>query len=168
MIYIFHIICLIAAASLQGTLMKCISVFGVSASLFVCYAVCTSFLSEKTEGVLVSGIFGLTLDVLIGRFIGFYTILFVAVSFAVSGIFEKALKEQRFYVCGVIVFIVSFLIEFLYYVAAFLLIGKLNLKYAVLKILIESVYNGFFSVPIYFVIKKIGGKIRADKGEYIE
>lgn len=168
MIYIFHIISLIIIASLQGTVMKSICIFGTSASLFVVYAVISSFLAEKTEGVLVSGIFGLTLDILIGRFIGVYTVLFVISSFFVSGIFEKILKEHKFYVCSGIVLFVTFFIEFFYYIIVFSLMGSLDIKSALLKIGIECLYNAFLSVPIYFIIKKCAGRLRSDKGEYIE
>lgn len=168
MVYIFHIAALIIISALQGTLMKQISVFGVCASLFLVYAVVVSFLSEKTEGVLVSGMFGLVLDIITGRFIGLYTILFVAAAFGVSGIFEKILKERKFFVCLGIVLCVSFVLELVYYLAAFTIIGAVDIKYAVLKIVIESVYNAALSVPIYFIAKKYTANMRADKGEYIE
>lgn len=168
MVYIFHVIWLIIAAALQGTLMKHMEIFGTCANLFLVYAATASFLSEKTEGVLVSGMFGLVLDIITGRFIGLYTVLFVAAAFGISGIFEKILKERKFFVCFGIVLCVSFVSELFYYLAAFTFLGAVNIKYALFKITVESVYNAALSSPMYFVIKKYTADMRADKGEYIE
>lgn len=166
--YMFHILFLFISACLQGTVGSLIAFSGVSPNMFIVYMSVICFLAYKTEGVIVSAVFGFILDIISGRFIGVYTLIFLLASFFITTLSEKVFNEPRFYLSMLITFFVTILIDMLYYLVAFLVIGGADFGFAFRVTLIEAVYNMILCVPVYFLLKRITRNFYSDKGEYIE
>ena len=94
--------------------------------------------------------------------------LFMIAAFFVSTLSEKVFKEPKFYISMILTFIVSVFINFFYYLISFLILGSLDLVFALKVILIEAFYNSLITGVLYFLIKRITHNFYADKGEYIE
>lgn len=166
--YMFHIIFLILFSCFQGTLTSLFSVFGIEPNLFIIYICIVSMLASRREAVTVSGVFGVILDILNGRYALFYTVLFIITAFFLCGLSEKVLKESKFYVCSLMVFFVTLFIDVVYYVIVFYLNEKLNLGYAFFRVIIpEGIYNGIVAILIYMLVKHITKNFYNNKGEFI-
>jgi len=165
--YMFHVLFLFLSACMQGTFCKNFVIIGISPNLFLIYASIICLLSYRIEGVIVSGIFGFILDILTGRFVGLYTVMFIITGFFVSVLSEKIFNEPRFYVSAIITFCVSFFVNLFYYLIVFIALGDFNFKFAFNSIIFEGIYNAVLSIPVYFIIKRITRNFYADKGEYI-
>lgn len=166
--YMFHVLFLFISACVQGTLCDMGSIAGVAPNIFIIYTSIICFLAYKYEGIIVAGVFGFILDIITVKFIGIYTVLFMIAAFFVSTLSEKVFKEPKFYISMILTFIVSVFINFFYYLISFLILGGLNLVFALKVIFIEAFYNSIFTVILYFIIKHITRNFYADKGEYIE
>ena len=166
--YFFYVLSIFLITVLQGTLFKGIEIFGVSANLFIIYACILCFFASKTDSITVSGIIGFLLDILTGRFVGLYTLLFVIAAFFVNLIHEKVLREPEFYICSLVVFLVSVLLNSLYYLIAFSSIESISVKTLLIVVFTEGLYDGVVSIPVYFILKRFKKYFYTDKGEYIE
>ena len=166
--YMFHILFLFILSCLQGTVGNTLSFFGVSANFFIIYVSVICFLAYKTEGIVTSAVFGFILDIITGRFIGIYTVLFIISAFFITTLSEKVFNEPRFYLSMLITLSVSVFINVFYYITTFLILGGFDFKFASKVILIEGIYDTLLSVPVYFILKRITQNFYSDKGEYIE
>lgn len=166
--YMFHVVFLLLFSCLQGTLTSLFSVFSIEPNLFIIYVCVVSMLASRRESVIIATVYGGILDILAGRYALFYTVLFIIVAFFLSGLTEKVLKESKFYICSLMVFIITIFVDVVYYVIVFYLNDKLNLGYAFLRLIIpEAIYNGIVSVFMYVFIKRITKNFYMNKGEFI-
>ena len=154
---------------LQAALVSYAAVFGVKPNLMIIYVfVVAHFCGNKAESSVVGLLFGLFLDISIGRLIGANALCCMIFGFFVTYFCERVLGNISVIIVFFSVIILSFLYETVYYLFAFSVIGKLDMGYAVKNVIwIESIYNGIISLPLYFIFKKLTKYLYADKGETI-
>ena len=163
--YLYHFLSLILCCCLQGTLLKEISILGVVPNLFIVNIAIICFLAYKSEAIIVSTVFGFFLDVLIGRYTGVYTVLFLLAAYFVSRLSEKVFSNPRFYILALITLIVSLLVNSFYYLCVSLFMNHYNFKFVVYVVLVEALYNAVLSIPVYFIVKRLTRTFYSDKGE---
>ena len=154
---------------LQATLIEYARLFGVKPNLLLIYIfVLAFFCSSKAESAAVGFAFGLALDICIGRILGVNALCGLISGFFVTYFCERVLGSINVFIVLFSVILLTVLYEFAYYLFSFGIIGKLDLAYAIKKvILIEGVYNGILSLPLYFILKNLTKYLYADKGESI-
>ncbi|HIV85274.1 MAG TPA: rod shape-determining protein MreD [Candidatus Monoglobus merdigallinarum] len=86
-----HGLWLIIIIILQSAIINDLTVFGVSANLFLVFTALIGFLCGRVQGTVCGIVFGLVYDIYVGSFIGVS-----ALSFAVVGYFSAVLSD-RFY-----------------------------------------------------------------------
>lgn len=155
---ILHGIFLILFMIIQATWIDTISVFGVKPNLFAVYIVVTSCFCQKNESVVTGFVFGFILDILIGKVLGVNAVLLMLLGFFTAYFCEKVIRKNNVFIVMLITLIITFIYELFYYIIAFL--GDLQFKEAFVGTLLpECVYNGIAAMPIYFLIKKVSGKL---------
>lgn len=153
-----HGIFLILFMIIQATWLDAVSVFGVKPNLFVTYIIVLSCFCGKNEAAITGFIFGFLLDILIGRVLGVNAVLMMLLGFFIAYFCEKVIRKNTVFIVMLIALLVSAAYELLYYIVAFL--GDLHFKEALLKtILPECVYNSVLAAFIYFIIKKLSGRL---------
>ncbi len=151
--YVLHTVFLLIFSLIQPTWLEYVKILGVKPNLFLIYVIIFSCHSSKKEGMTVGFIFGLILDLFIGKALGLNAVLMLILSFIVADFCEKYIRKNTVFTTMVIIFTVTFLYELMYYIIAFL--GDLNLLKAILRVAIpESVYCAVASIPLYYIIPK--------------
>lgn len=149
----------------QSTLLSYAEVFNVKPDLLLVFVVLLCYFTDIKKGALIGGVMGLFYDILIGRYIGLNTLLFMYSGVLVCMFNEKVLKQPRLIisVLSVLVFSqITGLINFLVYSLA---VSKFEFTYLYMtKILIETIYNTIISIPMYLLIKKTSTVLIDDKG----
>lgn len=164
--YVFHLIFLLLFAVIQPTWLEYTEVFGAKANLFLVYTVVVSCYCGKKEGAVTGFVFGLILDLFIGRIIGLNTVLMMILAFLTANFCEKVIRKNTLLITILIVAITIPVYELLYYTIAFL--GDLEFKTAFLRTLLpECLCCIIATIPLYWIVKKAAKTLWDDKGEGI-
>lgn len=159
---------LILFASLQSTWMNAIEIMGVKPNLFLVYSIIISCFSGKKEAATVGFLFGMTLDLIIGQVWGLYALFGMILGFTIAYFFENGGGKRNLIFVFFLVLVCSWLLEFAYYLFSFASVENINLKYAVLNIIIpEGFYNVLMGIIIYLITGKLIKFLYGDKGELI-
>ena len=154
---------------LQATWISHAEILNVKPNLFLIYVfVLAFFCGSKTESAFVGFIFGLTLDIITGRFLGVNAVCGLIFGFFITYFCERVLGNINVFIVLFSVIFLTLLYEIVYYLFSFSIIKNIDLVYAVKKVIfIESIYNGLLSLPVYFILKGLTKYLYADKGENV-
>ena len=153
--FTFHAFFLLLLAVLQATLMDAIAVFGAKPNLFLIYVVVYSLMCEKKEAAAVGACFGLTLDILTGRFLGVNSILMLITGFFTAHLCENILSRNNLLISAIITILFTAVYESVYYLFTFSILKNLQFGIVFARVLgCECLYNAVFSVIFYFIIKR--------------
>lgn len=157
---------LLLIAVLQTTLFEYIEVLGVKPNLFLVYVLILSFFCSKKESLILGAVFGLTFDVLIGKFLGMNALMCSVSGFFTAHFCEKVLGNKNVLIVFLFTVVISVFYELINHLFSFLIIGDVDLIYAFKSVIfIECVYNGLMVFLLYPIIKKLTKFMYADKGE---
>lgn len=164
--YAFHIFFLLIFCIIQPTWLEYIEIFGAKANLFLTYLIIISCFCSKKEGAVVGFIFGLFLDLLIGKIIGANAVLLMVLGFFVAEFCHRFIRKNNLLICIMITTVASLLYELLYYIVAFL--GNLTFGTVLLRIILPEVLSNIVAtVPIYLIAKKVSKFFWDGKGENV-
>lgn len=164
--YVFHIIFLLLFSAIQTTWLGCAEIFGAKVNLFLTYIIVLSCFCEKKEGLTVSFIFGIVLDLIVGRIIGINAVLMMVLSYFIMAFCEKVIRKSTFGIVFLITLISTFSYELFYYIIAFL--GNLEFGAIFLKVLLPETLAGLIASTFMYLILKWASKfLWRNKGESI-
>jgi rod shape-determining protein MreD len=154
---LIYTICILFFLLLQSTWLDYIKINGVKPNLILIFTVIVALLRGYTEGAVVGFFAGIALDLLHGRFIGFYALLGLYLGLAV-GYSNRRLYKENYLVMIVFIFVSTTIYEFLVYF--FSSLGtEMNFNFAFKgNIIPEAIYNCFVAVIIYFFAIKLNSK----------
>ena len=159
---------LLAFSIFQATLVDCIEIFSVKPNLFLIYIVVVCTFCGKREGAILGAVFGLILDMLIGRFWGLNAVLMMLLGFLTSYFCDRVLRDNNILIVLLMVFIETLVYEGFYGAIYSLTMNGGNFFLILLRVVIpEGFYNVLACVPVYFLVKKMGKVLYSDKGETI-
>lgn len=157
---LFYIVCL-----LQTTLTDYAEIMGVRPNLLIVAAIAVALCRSDLESAFMGLAFGLGLDVLIGRALGWYAICLFLVCFCI-GMVNPKLYKDNFLVSLFFVFFSTVAVQLLYYLINHFLMGYQDLLFVLTRLILpESLYNAILAIPAYPVIQRIYKKL--DKYDYI-
>ncbi len=164
--YVFHMIFLLLFSAIQTTWIEGAEIFGAKVNLLLTYIIVMSCFCEKKEGLTVSLIFGLVLDLIVGRIIGINAVLMMILSYFIMTFCEKVIRKNTFGIIFLITLISTFLYELFYYIIAFL--GNLEFGAVFLKVLLPETLAGVIAaIPIYLILKWASRFLWQNKGDSI-
>ncbi len=150
--YVFHIFFLILFSVIQPTWLENAEIFGAKANLFLVYTIVTACCSSKKESSTIGFVFGLMLDILVGKNLGLNGILMMILAYFTTSFCESVIRKNTMLITIVIVGCASFLYELFYYIIAFL--GNLEFVMVFVKVLLpETLCAVLATIPIYFIVR---------------
>ncbi len=166
--FTIHGVFLLIFSIIQSTWLDGIEILNVKPNLFLVYLIIICCFCEKKEGASVGFIFGLILDVLIGRFWGFNAILSMLTGFFLAYFCERVLRKNNVFVIMMMVFFTSFIYETIYGLISFVFGGNMHFGSLLVRVVLpESLFNMVAALVLYFPVKKFTKYLYIDKGESI-
>lgn len=143
---------------LQSTLMKGISLAGISPNLLIIITSSYGFMRGKKNGLLVGFFCGLLTDIFFGEVIGFYAIIYMYIGYA-NGMFHRIFFPEDIKLPLFLITVSDFAYGFAVYVLLYLLRGRFDLPYYLLHVIApETVYTIVMTVIVYPLNLKINRK----------
>ncbi len=121
----------------------------------------------RNEGLAVGLICGLLVDFCFGNIIGLYALIYMAIGY-LNGFSNRIFEKDDLTIPIVLIGISELVYFFLYYVFEFLLIGKLNILYYLIRIGLPSiVYTVLISIVMYKLLNIINMHLDRSKEEEV-
>lgn len=134
---------------LQSTLFQAISLGGVAPNILIIITSSFGFMRGKKEGMTIGFISGLILDVLFGKILGFYALLYMVIGY-LNGFFSTIFYPEDIKLPMVLITSSELVYCFLCYFFLFLIQGKKNFGYSFLHLILpEIVYTLLVTIIIY-------------------
>lgn len=146
------LILILIAYLIESTMLSILPIGGVAPNLLIILTSCFGFMRGKNDGMFIGFISGLVIDVLFGRVIGFYALIYMVIGY-LNGFFASIFYPEDIKLPMVLITSSELIYCFLVYVFLFLVQGKLNFGYYFLHVILpEIVYTIFVTIIIYKVI----------------
>lgn len=143
------ILMIIIAYLLQSTLFQTFSLGGVSPNILIILTSCFGFMGGKKEGMFVGFISGMILDVLFGRYLGVYSIIYLFIGY-LNGMFSSIFYPEDIKLPMILITSSELIYCFVIYISLFLLRGRFNFGYYFLHIILpEIVYTILVTILLY-------------------
>ena len=152
---IFYAVWLLIAALLQPTVMRWIEIFGTSPNIFLIFVIAAALICGKKAGAVCGLVFGLTLDMLVGRMIGVNALIFLYAGFFVGILCERFISGPGSLTAAVIIFAMSLLGGIVYYIAYSMVWGDIGFWGALFRVVLpEALYTGVLGLLLFVPIRK--------------
>ena len=160
---IFYILFLLTSFVLQGTVFKSLDFGGIAPNLILVFVVSFGLIRGEKTGILLGFFAGLLMDIFLGPFIGFYSLILMYVGF-MSGLFHKIFFAEDLKLPLMLVVFSDICYGFVCYILLFLLRGKLDLPYYFTHIILpECVYTTVVTIFIFPFCLFVNRKLEADE-----
>lgn len=144
-----------SAAFLQSTVFEHIEIFSVKPNLLLVLMVIVALLRPTTESAIMGLSFGLCMDILMGKTMGWYALLFFLMTIPISMINEK-LYRDKFLVLLSFTFGSTVIIETMFFLILFLFRGYSYLPYIFTTVILpEALYNSILILPLFRPISAV-------------
>jgi rod shape-determining protein MreD len=144
---------LFITALLQANLLGYVEIVNIRPLMPLVLTVAISLLRGPFESMLMGGLFGLALDMLIGKALGWHVILYMFTALFISLINEKLYREKILVLMS-FAFIATLITETLYYFIIFLLRGYSSFGFMFLHIILPvSIYSSVVILPLFKPMK---------------
>lgn len=144
---------------LQTTVFQWIALAHVVPNLLLILTVSVGFMRGRTEGLIVGLICGLLIDSCYGNVLGLYAFLYMVIGY-LNGFSHKIFVKDDMTIPIMLVGVSEFLYFFFYYIFEFLLRGKLNILYYLVRIgLPEIIYTILIAIFLYKLFNIINARI---------
>ncbi len=155
-----NIIWLLIIVILQPILISSLRVFGVAADLFLCFAALNGFHSGRVQGAVWGMIFGLALDICVGRFVGANMIALALAGYLAAVFSDRFYGEPPFYVLmsmGAVEAVICSLV----YLVPYSVAGDGIAPLAALRIfLVGAALNAVLILPVEWCFKRTLGLMK--------
>lgn len=141
---------------MQANFFTWFTIAGVKPNLFIIFILIIGLFAGKKVGIALGVLFGLYLDILVGRTVGISAILLAVVGFVGEYLDKNFSKESRITIM-LMVLGSTIIYELCQYIYNVFRLGINFELYSFIKILfIESLYNVIIVIIIYPIIQKLG------------
>ncbi|HHY64366.1 MAG TPA: rod shape-determining protein MreD [Clostridiaceae bacterium] len=142
-------------AFFQSSVLEHIEIFNIRPNLLIVLTVIVSLLRSPVESASMALLFGLTMDILMGKTLGWYALLLFLASIPISMINEK-LYRDKILVLLTFTFGASVAVEFLFFIIIFMFRSFEHLSFVFWTIIIpEAVYNSILILPLFKPVAKV-------------
>ena len=142
------------AAFFQSTVLEYIEIFTIRPNLLMALMVIVALLRDPSESAAMAIGLGLCMDILMGKALGWYGLLFFLVAMPISLINEKIYRD-KFVVLFTFTLTASVFIETSFFLIMFMFRGYNNLPVVFSRIIIpEAFYNSILVLPLFKPISR--------------
>ena len=147
---------------LQANFFSWFTIAGVMPNLFVILFLFISLYGGLKVGIPISIMCGLYLDIIIGKTIGTYTIMFGIVA-AVGGLLDKRFSKDSKLTIMLMVMATTAIFEVgVYFYQSIRLSANVELISFIIKLIIEVIYNIILTIILYPLIKRAGYRLERE------
>ncbi|WFR54757.1 rod shape-determining protein MreD [Anaerocolumna sp. AGMB13025] len=146
---------------LQTTVFQWIALAHVTPNLLLILTVATGLMRGRTEGLAVGFASGLLIDFCYGNVLGLFALIYMIIGY-LNGYSHRIFVKDDLTIPILLVGVSQFVYFFLYYVFEFLLKGKLNILFYLVRIGLPGIiYTVVVSIVLYKLLNIIN--IRLDR-----
>ena len=160
------IITIILLVLIQINLLNVITFAGVAANIGIVVTTAMGLLCGKEVGTTVGGIYGLIIDIIFGKSLGFYFLLYMILGFC-CGMIGRGFSKDNKTTLVVMVGVATILFEILSYGLGMIIY---NYNFAIFSILIfaikEAIYNILIGVILFKPLTLLAEIINKSKNSY--
>ncbi len=162
--FLFYFIWLLIITVFQPTLVQWIGIFGTGPDLFLIFVICAAMLRGMWDGAICGFVFGLALDMIIGRMVGMNAVLYMYAGLLVGIVNGRYISSDSALTNAFFVFAASLICGILYYSAYNMVWGDLGFIKAFLRtILPKSVYSAALAFVLFVPVRKSFGLIKVKR-----
>jgi len=148
---------------LQSTLLGYIRIYNVIPNLLIVLTILAALLGENFEGAAVGFFSGLILDIMFGKFLGFYALLGMYLGIAV-GLVNRRLYRDNMLVIVFFTFIFSIAYEMAVYILNTIMSGQIDIIYTLMRIILpEAAYNCVAAILLYPLFSRINRRMEDNR-----
>lgn len=153
---------------LNVNLFSCLKIAGVMPNIFVIFILFIGLYMTRSRGTIYGVIFGILLDLFIGKKVG-PTAIMLGIVGAVGGTFDKNFSKESRITLLIMVVISTIIYEVGLYVLNYLIYrADLQIVAFIQILLIECLYNLLLTIILYPLMQNLGYKIEEEyKGNKI-
>lgn len=149
------VIFVLSAAVLQSTVMGYLEIYSVRPNIIIALAVVVALLRGSLESGIMGLALGLTMDILMGKTLGWYALLLFLLSILISLVNDKLYREKILVLAG-FGFLSTVLVETLFLVIIFLFRGYENIPYLFTTVVFpEAAMNGILILPLFKPVSRV-------------
>lgn len=149
----------------QTTFLNYAEIFNVKPNLTLIFVVLICYFVNMKKGVIIGGVMGFLYDILVGKYIGLNTLMFMYIGLSVCMFNEKVLKQPRILISVASVFVFSNIAGLIYFLIHSFVLSEFKFVFLYMNIVLpESIYSTIVSIPMYLLIKKTSAVLLEDKG----
>lgn len=157
--FILVVFSIITLFVLQGTLFKALDFGGTVPNLLIILTVSVSLMRGDIPGILTGFFCGLLIDIFTGPTIGLYALIYMYIGYANGG-FSKIFFKEDIKLPMIMIILSDFFYGICVYTLLFLLRGKTDFSYYLVKIIIpEIIYTIIITLILYPLILFISKKL---------
>lgn len=145
----------LAAALLQSTVLGYLEVFSVRPNIIIALTVVISLLRGPLESAIMGFSFGLSLDILMGKTLGWYALILLLLSIIISLVNEKLYRDKILVLLS-FAFLSALAVETTFFLIVFLFRGYGAFPYLFSTVIIpEAVLNSLLILPLFKPVMKV-------------
>lgn len=155
MTIIILVLVLVLNLLLQSAIIPYISIFGVVPNTALLIVIAISLLKGKYYGGFMGLIIGLLQDIIFSPIIGVNAFIYFFAGYLI-GLIENRLSRENVFIPLIFSIAGTIYYNFVYYVFMFFLARDIPfLSFARDIMIVEIIYNGILSIPIYMIFSRI-------------
>lgn len=144
---------------LQTTVFQWVALAHVTPNLLLILTVAAGLMRGRTEGLTVGFVCGILIDFCYGNVLGLYALIYMLIGY-LNGYSHRIFVKDDLTIPILLVGVSQFVYFFLYYIFEFLLKGKLNLLFYLVRIgLPEIIYTVVISIVLYKLLNIINTRL---------
>ena len=153
---------------LQINIFSKMKVYGIMPNLLIIYILFIGLYLSKIAGITYGILFGILLDLFIGRKVGISAIMLGIVGL-IGGILDKNFSKENKLTIMIMACITTIIYEFgIYFIGFFIYRYQIEIGNFIKILIIESLYNALLIIILYPLMQNLGHKIEEEyKGNKI-
>ncbi len=153
--YLYYAILIFLISIIQPTLITSISVFGITANIFLVSVLLVGFFRGKYEGAIYGLISGFIFGVVSGNIIGFDAILYMYLGLLAGVFSDSAFQVSHILIAVAAVFVASVIYGITKSLVYMMILDGVKFWFTQYRlVLIEAVYDAVIAIPLFYIIRR--------------
>lgn len=149
----------------QTNIFQHLELANVAPNVLLVITISYAYLRGRTSGLFIGFFCGLLLDMYCGTVVGLYAFILMTIGFLV-GFCQKYYYTDSMLLPCVLILVGDFVYSIYYYVAEFLMRGRLNFGYAFIHVILpELIYTALVGIVIYRLLKGLDNLLTKSRRE---
>ncbi|NLU52851.1 MAG: rod shape-determining protein MreD [Clostridiaceae bacterium] len=149
------ILLLLLVAVVQSSILGYMEIFLIRPNITIVLMVIVALLRKPVESATMGLLLGLTMDIMMGKTLGWYALLLFLASIPISLINEKLYREKVLVLFS-FAFSATVAIETLFFLILFLFKSYSYFPFIFMKVILpEALYNSILIIPLFWPVSKL-------------